>query len=79
MTQVIFLKFLYTLHVQCEPGKVISVGVLIYIYIMFVDKKIESYFSDQIIFSNIHGRTSHRIYSLSLSTHSSENLSLLSN
>ena len=29
MPQVIFLKFLYTLHVQREQGKVIGVGVLI--------------------------------------------------
>ena len=33
---------------------------------MFVDKKIifESYFSDQLTFSNIHSRTSRRIYRL---------------
>ena len=34
---------------------------------MFVDqKKFESYFSDRLTFSNIHGRTSRRIYRLAL-------------
>ena len=38
----------------------------IYVY-MFVDqKKFESYFSDRLTFSNIHGRTSQRIYRLAL-------------
>ena len=57
----------------------IGVGDLIYVYTIIVDKNIELYFSDQITFSNIHDRTSHRIYRLYLSTHSSEKLSLLSN
>ena len=57
----------------------IDVGVHIYIYNyvhMFVDKKkLESYFSDRLTFSNIHGRTSHRIYRLALALLSPEMLS----
>ena len=43
-----------------EQGKVIGVGVHIYIYIYVCLwlKKIESYFSDRLTFSNIRGRTS---------------------
>ena len=52
-------------HAQSERGKVIGVGVHIY---MLVDQKnFESYLSDRLTFSNIHGRTSHRIYRLALS------------
>ena len=50
---------------QYERGKVIGVGVHVYNYIyaiMFVDpKKIESYFSNRLTFSNIRGRTSRLI------------------
>ena len=64
-------------HAQCERGKVISVGVHVYIY-MFVDqKKLESYFSNQFTFSNIHGRTSRQIYRLPLPLLSPEMLSSL--
>ena len=43
---------------------------------MFVDKKkFESYVTDQLTFSNIHSRTSHRIYRLSLLLHAPEMLS----
>ena len=43
-----------------EQGKVIVVGVHIYIY-MFVDKqKFKSYFSNRLTFSKICGRTSRR-------------------
>ena len=46
---------------------------------MFVDqKKIESYFSDRLTFSNIHDRTSRRIYRLALPLLSPETLSSLS-
>ena len=45
---------------------------------MFVDKKIESYFSDRLTFSNIRGRTSRRIYRLVLALLSLETLSSLS-
>ena len=40
--------------------------------------KIESYFSDRLTFSNIHGRTSCRIYRLALPLLSPETLSSLS-
>ena len=59
----------------------IGVGVHIYIYIynyvhMFVDQKnLESYLSDRLTFSNIRGRTSHRIYRLALALLSPEMLS----
>ena len=43
---------------------------------MFVDKKkIESYFSDRLTFSNICCRTSRRIYRLALPLHAPETLS----
>ena len=42
---------------------------------MFVDKKIESYFSDRLTFSNIHDRTSRRIYRLALPLGAPEMLS----
>ena len=43
---------------------------------MFVDKKkIESYFSDRLTFSNTHGRTSRRIYRLALPLRAPEMLS----
>ena len=53
--------------------KVISVGVHIYSYIyvyMFVDQ--ESYFSDRLTFSNIHGRTFCLTYRLALSLRAPE-------
>ena len=55
--------YIFTPHAQHERGKVIGLGVLVYIY-MFVVKKIESYFSDRLTFSSIRGRTSRRIYRL---------------
>ena len=46
---------------------------------MFVDKKkFESYFSDQLTFSNIRGRTSRRNYRLALPLRAPETLSLSS-
>ena len=65
-----------TPHVRAG-GKVIGVGVHVYIYIcMFVDQKMfESYFSDRLTFSNICGRTSRLIYRLSLLLLSPETLS----
>ena len=44
-----------------EQSKVIGVGVHIYVC-LWRGKKIKSYFSDRITFSNIRGRTSRRIY-----------------
>ena len=38
-------------------------------------KKFESYFSDRLTFSNVHGRTSRRIYRLALPLHAPETLS----
>ena len=57
---------LITPHAQHEQGKVISVGVLIYIFICLWTKIFfgESYFSDRLTFSNIRGMTSHQIYRL---------------
>ena len=47
---------------------------------MFVDKKkFESYFSDQLTFSNIRNRTSRRTYRLALPLHAPEMLSSSSN
>ena len=70
---------LVTPHAQRERGKVIGLGVLVYIYICLWSKKIfESYFSDRLTFSNIRGRTSRRIYRLVLALLSLETLSSLS-
>ena len=63
-----FMNF-FTLHVQHERGKAIGVGVHIY------KNVIESYFSDQLTFSNIRGRISCRIYGLALPLLSPEMLS----
>ena len=48
------------------------------IYICVVDKKIESYYSDQLTFSNNRSRTSHQINRLGLPLHAPEMLSSLS-
>ena len=57
----------------------IGSGVHIRIYICLWTKKIfESYFSDQFTLSNIHSRTSHRIYRLALPLGAPETLSSLS-
>ena len=58
----------------------IGVGVHIHIiFYVFVDlQTFESYFSDRLTFSNIHGRTSCRIYRLALPLLSPETLSSLS-
>ena len=45
---------------------------------MFVDKKIESYLSDRLTFSNSRSRTSRRIYRLALPLRAPETLSSLS-
>ena len=47
-----------TLHTQRERGKVIDVGVHIYILYVCGPKKFELYFSDRLTFSNIHSRIS---------------------
>ena len=60
------LVYFVTPHVQREWGKVIGLGVVVYIYMFVVKKKFESYFSDRLTFSNIRGRTSRRIYRLVL-------------
>ena len=66
---------------QHEWGKVIGVGVHIYMYILCLWTKtfFESFFSDQLTFSNIRGRTSPLIYRLALPLLYPETLSLLSN
>ena len=76
----ICLKLLFTPHAQRERGKVIGLGVLIYIYIYVCGQKniFESYFSDRLTFSNIRGRISRRIYRLVLALLSLETLSSLS-
>ena len=71
------VSVLFTPHAQHERGKVNGLGVLIYIYVCG-QKKIESYFSDRLTFSNIRGKTSRRIYRLVLALLSLETLSLLS-
>ena len=45
---------------------------------LWTPKKFESYFSDRLTFSNICGKTSHRIYRLALALLSLEMLSSLS-
>ena len=56
-----------------EGGYVIGAGVYIY---MFVDQIfLGSNLSNQLTFSNIHGRTSPRIYRLALPLHAPETLS----
>ena len=59
-----------------EQGKVIGVGVHIYVYVD-TKKIFESYFSDQLTFSNIRGWTSRQIYRLALPLLSPEMLSSL--
>ena len=66
-----------TPHVQRERGKVIGRGVHIYIY-LWSKKKFESYFRDQLTFSNVDSRTSRRIYRLALLLRAPETLSSLS-
>ena len=59
----------------------IGAGVYIIMYIIYIylwTKKIESYFSDRLTFSNIHRRTSCRIYKLTLLLRAPETLSSLS-
>ena len=66
---------IFTPHAQRERGKVIGLGVMVYVC---GQKKFESYFSDRLTFSNIRGRTSRRIYRLVLTLLSLETLSSLS-
>ena len=61
---------------QHERGKVIGVGVCIYICLW--TKKIESYFSNRLTFSNIRGKTSCKIYRQALPLLSPEKFSPLS-
>ena len=67
--------FFFTLHAQRERGKVIGRGVHIYLW---SKKNFESYFRDQLTFSNIDSRTSRRIYRLALLLRAPETLSSLS-
>ena len=69
-----------TPHSQRERGKVIGVGVHVYymfLYVCLWPKNFESYFSDPLTFSNLRGRTSHRIWHSS-TTVFSRNVVLLS-
>ena len=61
---------------QHERGKVIGVGVCVYICLW--TKKIESYFSNRLTFSNIRGKTSCKIYRQALLLLSPEMFSSLS-
>ena len=56
----------------------IGLGVVVYIYVCGQKNNFESYFSDLLTFSNIHSRTSRRIYRLVLALVSLETLSSLS-
>ena len=56
------LSVVITPHAQRERGKVIGRGV----HMSVVEKKFESYFRDQLTFSNVDSRTSRRIYRLAL-------------
>ena len=64
-------------HAQRERGKVIGVGVHIYIC-LWTKNIFESYFRDRLTFSNICSRTSRRIYRLTLPLRTPEKLSSLS-
>ena len=66
---------LITPHAQRERGKVIGCGV--HILCLWTKKKFESYFGDQLTFSNIYSRTSRRIYRLVSSTVRSRNALLV--
>ena len=71
-----------TPHMQREQGKVISLGVHMYMFIcIYVCGQIffvELYFSDRLTFSNFHSRTSHQIiHRLALPLLSPETLSSL--
>ena len=68
----------FTPHAQRERGKVVGLGVVVYIYMFVVKKIFESYFSDRLTFSNIRSRTSRRIYRLVLALLSLETFSSLS-
>ena len=61
-----------------EQGKVIGVGVHIHIYVCGPIFFFESYFSDRLTFSNLHVKTSRRIYRLAVPLLSPETLSSLS-
>ena len=63
-------------HMQHERGKVIGVGVCVYICLW--KKKIESYFSNRLTFSNIRAKTSCKIYRQALLLLSPEKFSSLS-
>ena len=57
----------------------VGVHIIICLYIcLWTKKKFESYFSDQLTFSNIRGRTSHQIYRLALPLLTPETLPSLS-
>ena len=66
---------LITPHAQRERGQSDRVGVHIYYTLCLWTKKIESYFSDRLNFSNIQGGTSRRICRLALPLLSLETLS----
>ena len=69
---------IFTPHTHARAGGyVIRAGVHIIYMFTYVcgPKKIESYFSDRLPFSNIRGRTSRRIYRLALPLLSPETLS----
>ena len=79
LTQSSLSSKLFTPHAHARAGGyVIGAGVHICIYIgIYVcgQKKIESYFSDRLALSNIHCRTSRRMYRLDLPLPSTETLS----
>ena len=68
---------LITPHAQRERGKVIGCGVHILYICLWTKKIFESYFRDQLTFSNIYSRTSRRIYRLVSSTARSRNALLV--
>ena len=79
------LHVIFTLYAHVQAGGYVIDGVHIYIYTyvfyiyciyLWTKKKIESYFSNRLTFSNIRSRT--RIYRLALPLHAPETLSSLS-
>ena len=61
-----------------QAGCTVYIYIYIYMCVSVVEKKFESYFRDQLTFSNVDCRTSRRIYRLALLLRAPETLSSLS-
>ena len=73
-----YLNSVVTPHVQRKWDKVIGIGDHLYSYVssyVLDTKKIASYFSDRLTFSNVRGRTSHQNDRLAVPPRAPEKLS----